>query len=86
MLLFLECVTQEMPFRIEHIQTDRGTEFTVYKVQDQLLAWGIKFHPVRHAYPNLNGKVERAQGTGLDEFYSVIDMVDMSNLSSRSLE
>lgn len=82
-LLFLECVTEEMPFPIQRIQTDRGTEFTAYKVQDRLLEWGIKFRPVRPASPHLNGKVERAQRIDLDEFYSVIDM---SNLSDRNLE
>jgi len=75
-LLFLECVcvTEEMPFPIQRIQTDRGTEFTSYKVQDRLLEWGIKFRPVRPASPHLNGKVERVQRTDLTEFYTVIDM------------
>ncbi len=79
-LLFLECVTEEMPFPIQRIQTDRGTEFTAYEVQDRLLEWGIKFRPVRPASPHLNGKVERVQSTDLVEFYSVIDM------SNRTLE
>lgn len=73
-LLFLECVVDEMPFPVQRIQTDRGTEFTAYKVQDRLLESGIKFRPVRPASPHLNGKVERAQRTDLDEFYSLIDM------------
>lgn len=79
-LLFLECVSDEMPFPIQRIQTDRGTEFTAYKVQDRLLEWGIKFRPVRPASPHLNGKVERAQKTDLQEFYSVID------ISNRNIE
>jgi hypothetical protein len=72
-----------MPFPIQRIKTDRGTEFTAYKVRDRLLEWGIKFRPVRPAPPHLNGKVERAQRTDLDELYSVIAM---SNLSNRDLE
>lgn len=79
-MLFLECLVDEMPFPIQRIQTDRGTEFTAYKVQDRLLEWGIKFRPVRPASPHLNGKVERAQKTDLDEFYSLID------LSNRTIE
>jgi transposase InsO family protein len=82
-LLFLECVVDEMPFPVQRIQTDRGTEFTAYKVQDRLLEWGIKFRPVRPASPHLNGKVERAQRTDLDEFYSLIDL---SNPWNRSIE
>lgn len=65
-LLFLECVIDEMPFPVQRIQTDRGMEFTAYKVQDRLLELGIKFRPVRPASPHLNGKVERAQRTDLD--------------------
>lgn len=79
-LLFLECLVDELPFPIQRIQTDRGTEFTAYKVQDLLLEWGIKFRPVRTASTHLNGKVERAQRTNLDEFYSLID------LSQRNIE
>ena len=82
-LLFLECVTEEMPFPIQRIQTDRGTEFTAYKVQDRLLGWGIKFRPVRPASPHLNGKVERVQKTDLQEFYSVIDI---SNRTAEELD
>lgn len=86
-LLFLECVTEEMPFPIQRIQTDRGTEFTAYKVQDRLLEWGIKFRPVRPASPHLNGKVERAQKTDLQEFYSVIaSVIDISNRNLEELD
>jgi len=74
--LFLEKVIEEMPFPIQRIQTDRGTEFFAYKVQERLMEWGIKFRPNRPGAPHLNGKVERAQKTVLDEFYAIADLND----------
>ena len=38
------------------------------------MEWGIKFRPIRPASPHLNGKVERAQKTDLDEFYTAVDL------------
>ena len=75
-LLFLEKVFEEMPFPIQRIQTDRGTEFFAHKVQERLLEWGIKFRPNRPGAPHLNGKVERAQKTVIDEFYAIADLDD----------
>lgn len=43
-------------------------------MQDLLLEWGTKFRPIRPAAPHLNGKVERAQKTILDEFYPTVDL------------
>ena len=73
-MLFLEKVFEEMPFSIQRIQTDRGKEFFAYKVQEMLRDYGIKFRPIKPASPHLNGKVERAQKTDLDEFYATIDI------------
>jgi len=75
-LLFLDKVVEEMPFPIQRIQTDRGTEFMAYKVQECLMDWQIKFRPNRPGAPHLNGKVERAQKTVLDEFYALVDLDD----------
>jgi transposase InsO family protein len=75
-LLFLEKVCEEMPFPIQRIQTDRGTEFFAHKVQERLLEWGIKFRPNRPGAPHLNGKVERVQKTVIDEFYAIADLDD----------
>jgi transposase InsO family protein len=58
---FLEQVMEEMPFPLQRIQTDRGTEFMAYEIQDALLELHIKFRHVRTGAPHLNGKVERAQ-------------------------
>ena len=83
-LAFLEQVLEEMPFAIHdpptspppssRIQTDRGQEFFAYQVQEQLQAWRIKFRPIRPRSPHLNGKVERAQRTALEEFWAWADL------------
>lgn len=76
---FLDRVIEEMPFPIQRIQTDRGTEFFAYKVQKFLKKNSIKFRPVKPRSPHLNGKVERSQRTDVEEFYSV------ANLNSEDL-
>ena len=65
-----------MPFPVQRIQTDRGREFFVYKVQQQLMDWAIKFRPVKPRSPHLNGKVARAQKTVFYDFYVVSDLHD----------
>ncbi len=84
-LKFLDTVLEQMPFAIQRIQTDRGKEFFAYSVQDRLMEWGIKFRPIKPGSPHLNGKVERAQRTDLDEFYSTVDIKgsDLPNLLSQ---
>jgi transposase InsO family protein len=67
---FLERVIEEMPFPIERIQTDRGTEFFAERVQHWLRANFIKFRPIPPRSPHLNGKVERSQLTDLQEFWA----------------
>ena len=67
-----------MPFPIQRIQTDRGTEFFAVKVQEYLLSHSIKFRPIKPSHPHLNGKVERSQKTDLSEFYSAVDVTDPS--------
>jgi transposase InsO family protein len=63
-----------MPFPIQRIQTDRGTEFFAIKVQEYLMKFSIKFRPIKPGSPHLNGKVERSQKTDFDEFYSTVDL------------
>lgn len=65
-----------MPFPVQRVQTDRGREFFAYKVQQWLMESCIKFRPDRPSAPHLNGKVERAQRTDLEEFYATIDLQD----------
>jgi transposase InsO family protein len=73
-LEFLEKAIEEMPFPVQRIQTDRGGEFFAQKVQKRLLEYHIKFRPTKPGSPHLNGKVERAQKTDLNEFYATADL------------
>ncbi|WP_342068468.1 integrase core domain-containing protein [Wolbachia endosymbiont (group B) of Melanargia galathea] len=45
-------------------------------MQECLKEWKIKFRPIKPFSPHLNGKVERAQRTDLDEFYSSVNIKD----------
>lgn len=82
---FLEIVIEEMPFPVQTVQTDRGREFFAYKVQEWLLGSCIKFRPILQRSPHLNGKVERAQRTDLEEFYANVNLQD-SHLRDRLSE
>ena len=75
-LKFLDSVIEEMGFAIQRIQTDRGSEFFAYKVQETMMDYGIKFRPIRPGSPHLNGKVERSQKTDKLEFYATQDLDD----------
>jgi transposase InsO family protein len=72
-LLFLDRVIEEMPFPIQRIQTDRGTEFFAEIVQRRFMQEFIKFRPIPPRSPHLNGKVERSQLTDRIEFWSRYD-------------
>lgn len=80
---FLEDTVHVMPFPVQRIQTDRGTEFTAYDVQTMLFYLRIKWRPIPPRSPHLNGKVERVQRTVLEEFYAT---VDLENLDLEELE
>ncbi len=72
-LKFLEQMFEEMPFAVQRVQTDRGTEFFAEAVQRRLMAWSVKFRPIPPRSPHLNGKIERAQRTVLEEFWATVD-------------
>lgn len=72
-LTFLDQMFEEMPFAVQRMQTDRGTEFFAEVVQRRLMAWAVKFRPTPPRSPHLNGKIERAQRTMLEEFWATVD-------------
>jgi transposase InsO family protein len=72
-LIFLDQVFEEMPFPIQRLQSDRGTEFFAEAVQRRLMAEAVKFRPTPPRSPHLNGKVERVQRTVLEEFWPTVD-------------
>jgi transposase InsO family protein len=69
----LDQMFEEMPFPVQRVQTDRGTEFFAEAVQRRLMAWSVKFRPILPRSPHLNGKIERAQRTVLEEFWATVD-------------
>jgi transposase InsO family protein len=77
---FIQCCVEELPFPIQRIQTDRGSEFFAFEVQKMLMEYCIKFRPNKPGAPHLNGKVERSQKTDLEEFYALMDMSDHETL------
>jgi transposase InsO family protein len=85
-LAFLQHVIEEMPFPIQRIQTDRGTEFTAYAIRETLVQWGIKWRPNRSRSPHLNGNVERVQKTALQEFYATVDLTQPIEALNDQLE
>ena len=72
-LAFLDQVFDEMPFAIQRMQTDRGSEFFAEVVQRRLAAQAVRFRPLPPRSPHLNGKVERVQRTALEEFWPTVD-------------
>jgi transposase len=52
-LTFLEQMFEEMPFAVQRVQTDRGTEFFAEAVQRRLMAWSIKFRPIPPRSPQV---------------------------------
>jgi Integrase core domain len=66
-LIFLDQVLEELPFPIQRLQTDRGTEFFAEEVQRRLIS------PIPLRSPHLNGKVERVQRTILEEFWATVN-------------
>jgi hypothetical protein len=58
-LIFLNQVLEEMPFLIQRLQTDRGTEFFAEEVQRRLMAETIRFRPIPPRSPHLNGRTSR---------------------------
>ena len=83
-LIFIDKVIEEMPFPIQRIQTDRGTEFFAEKVQRKLMDYGIKFRPNKPGSPHLNGKVERSKRTDKEEFYSTVNL-NLDELKNETL-
>jgi len=83
-LSFIDKVIEEMPFPIQRVQTDRGTEFFAEKVQRKLMEYGIKFRPNKPGSPHLNGKVERSQRTDKEEFYSTVNL-ELEELKNETL-
>jgi transposase InsO family protein len=71
---FVDYVLDKLPFQVEKIQTDNGSEFQS-QFHWHLLDRGIGHVYIKPATPRLNGKVERSHRIDAEEFYRQLDGV-----------
>lgn len=68
---FLDTILARMPFRVKAIQVDGGSEYRA-GFEEACQQLGLKLFVLPPHSPKLNGRVERAHRTHLEEFYAVI--------------
>lgn len=71
--LFLDKLVRDMPFRVEAIQVDGGSEFMA-EFEDACRDRSIRLYVLPPKCPQMNGAVERCNGAWRYEFYSVYDL------------
>jgi transposase InsO family protein len=84
---FLDYLLERLPFKVEVIQTDNGSEFQGvfhYHVLDK----GIGHVYIKPATPRLNGKVERSHRIDNEEFYRQLEgvVIDDAGLFNEKLQ
>lgn len=70
---FLDNLIAEMPFRIEAIQVDGGSEFMA-AFEEACEARAIRLYVLPPKCPQMNGAVERCNGAWRYEFYETYDL------------
>ncbi len=83
---FLDDIESRMPFKINAIQIDGGSEFqSIFEQECQRR--GIKLFVLPPRSPKLNGGVERANRTHTEEFYEVTDSTfELADLRPKLLQ
>ena len=83
---FIDYVLERLPFRVEIVQTDNGSEFQA------AFHWHVLDRGIQHVYikpstPRLNGKVERSHRIDEEEFYRMLDgvVIDDTALFNKKL-
>jgi transposase InsO family protein len=71
---FVDYVLEKLPFIVEKVQTDNGSEFQS-QFHWHLLDRGIAHVYIKPATPRLNGKVGRSHRIDAEEFYRQLDGV-----------
>ena len=71
--LFLEKVLAELPFPVQAIQVDGGSEFKA-EFEEACQTKGLVLYELPPKSPKLNGAVERCNGAWRYEFYAVYDL------------
>ena len=69
---FLSSLIERTPFPIKAVQVDGGSEFMA-EFEQACAEYGIRLFVLPPRSPKLNGRVERAHRTHLDEFYAVFE-------------
>jgi transposase InsO family protein len=69
---FIDYVLEKLPFQVEVIQTDSGSEFQA-AFHWHVLDKGIQYVYIRPATRRLNGKVERSHRIDGEEFYRLLE-------------
>jgi transposase InsO family protein len=85
---FLDHVLQKLPFQVDVIQTDNGSEFQT-SFHWHVLDRGIRHTYIKPATPRLNGKVERSHRIDAEEFYRMLDhgvIIDDANVFNAKLQ
>jgi len=84
---FIDHVLAKLPFAVERVQTDNGSEFGA-SFHWHLLDKGIDHVKIRPRTPRLNGKVERSHRIDSEEFYRLLEgqVIDDANLFSDKLQ
>lgn len=70
---FLDKVIADMPFPIEAIQVDGGSEFKA-EFEEACRQKGIRLYELPPKRPQINGAVERCNGSWRYEFYACYDL------------
>jgi transposase InsO family protein len=76
---FVDYVLSKLPFAVQCIQTDNGSEFG-QQFHWHLLDKGIQHRYIRPRRPYLNGKTERSHRIDGEEFYRQLQGVVITNL------
>jgi transposase InsO family protein len=83
---FLDYLLERLPFKVEVIQTDNGSEFQG-SFHFHVLDKGIGHVYIKPATPRLNGKVERSHRIDNEEFYRQLEgvVIDAAGLFNEKL-
>ena len=84
---FVDEVMATLPFKVERVQTDNGSEFG-QSFHWHLLDLGVDHVKIKPRTPRLNGKVERSHRIDSEEFYRLLEgqVIDDTNLFAEKLQ
>src|SRR5215213_5269242 len=86
-IAFVDHVLAKLPFQVERVQTDNGSEFgTSFHLH--LLDLGVDHVKIKPRTPRLNGKVERSHRIDSEEFYRLLQgqVIDDANVFTEKLQ